>query len=61
MRRRSRRAVSALGTLVVLALIAAAALGGLVWGSLLLVTRSVGATIISHVLWTCLMIIFPPT
>ena len=44
-----------------LALIAAAALGGLVWGSLLLVTRSVGATIIAHVLWTCLMILFPPT
>ncbi len=44
-----------------LALIAAAALGGLVWGSLLLVTRSVGATIIAHVTWTCLMILLPPT
>ncbi len=43
------------------ALIAAAALGGLVWGTLLLVTGSVGATIIAHVLWTALMIIFPPT
>ncbi len=44
-----------------IALIAAAALGGLVWGTLLLVTRSVGATIIAHVLWTTLMILFPPT
>lgn len=44
-----------------LALIAAAALGGLVWGSLLLVTRSVGVTIIAHVTWTCLMILLPPS
>lgn len=42
-------------------LVAAAALGGLVWGSLLLRTRSVGATMIAHVLWTGLMILFPPT
>lgn len=44
-----------------LALVAAAALGGLVWGSLLLRTQSVGATMIAHVLWTALMILFPPT
>jgi membrane protease YdiL (CAAX protease family) len=44
-----------------LALVAAAALGGLVWGSLLLRTRSVGATIIAHTLWTGLMILYPPT
>lgn len=44
-----------------LALVAAAALGGLVWGTLLLVTRSVGVTIIAHVLWTALMILFPPS
>jgi membrane protease YdiL (CAAX protease family) len=44
-----------------LALIAAAALGGLVWGTLLLLTRSVGVTVIAHVLWTTLMILFPPS
>jgi membrane protease YdiL (CAAX protease family) len=44
-----------------LALVAAAALGGLVWGSLLLLTRSVTPPIIAHVLWTALMILFPPT
>ncbi|MEE8600572.1 CPBP family intramembrane glutamic endopeptidase [Euzebya tangerina] len=44
-----------------IALIAAAALGGLVWGTLLLLTRSVGVTIIAHVLWTSLMILFPPS
>jgi membrane protease YdiL (CAAX protease family) len=43
------------------ALVAAAALGGLVWGTLLLLTRSVAVTIIAHVLWTALMIAFPPT
>lgn len=43
-----------------LALIAAAALGGLVWGSLLLVTRSVGVVIIAHVTWTAAMILVPP-
>lgn len=42
------------------ALVAAAALGGLVWGALLLVTRSVGVTIIAHVTWTSLMVLFPP-
>lgn len=44
-----------------LALIAAAALGGLVWGTLLLLTRSVGVTIVAHVAWTALMVLFPPT
>lgn len=44
-----------------IALIAAAALGGLVWGTLLLVTGSVGATMIAHVLWTGLMVLFPPS
>ncbi|MGI9018097.1 MAG: CPBP family glutamic-type intramembrane protease [Euzebya sp.] len=44
-----------------LALVAAAALGGLVWGTLLLLTRSVGVTILAHVVWTALMILFPPT
>lgn len=43
-----------------LALIAAAALGGMVWGALLLVTRSVGAPILAHVVWTSLMILYPP-
>ncbi|WP_370326711.1 type II CAAX prenyl endopeptidase Rce1 family protein [Euzebya sp.] len=44
-----------------LALVAAAALGGLVWGTLLLVTRSVGPVIIAHVIWTGLMVLFPPS
>lgn len=44
-----------------IALVAAAALGGLVWGGLLLATRSVGAAMIAHVLWTGLMILFPPS
>jgi membrane protease YdiL (CAAX protease family) len=42
------------------ALVAAAALGGLVWGALLLRTRSVGATMIAHALWTAAMVVFPP-
>jgi hypothetical protein len=32
-----------------------------VWGTLLLVTGSVGATMIAHVLWTGLMVLFPPS
>jgi membrane protease YdiL (CAAX protease family) len=44
-----------------LAIVAAALLGGLVWGALLLATRSLGATIIAHVLWTGLMLAFPPS
>lgn len=43
-----------------LALVAAAALGGLVWGWLLLRTGSVGATMIAHGLWTAGMLVFPP-
>jgi membrane protease YdiL (CAAX protease family) len=44
-----------------LALIAAAALGGLVWGWLLDRTGSVGATMIAHGTWTALMVVVPPT
>jgi membrane protease YdiL (CAAX protease family) len=43
-----------------LALIFAAALGGLVWGWLLDRTGSVGATMIAHGAWTSLMLVFPP-
>ena len=43
-----------------IALIAAAALGGLVWGWLLERTNSVGAVMIAHGLWTSLMLVFPP-
>jgi membrane protease YdiL (CAAX protease family) len=43
-----------------LALIAAAALGGLVWGWLLDRTDSVGATMIAHGVWTTLMLLIPP-
>lgn len=43
------------------ALVAAAALGGLVWGTLLERTRSVGAAIIAHGTWTALMLLIPPT
>ncbi|MTV26593.1 CPBP family intramembrane metalloprotease [Nitriliruptoraceae bacterium ZYF776] len=43
-----------------LALIAAAALGGLIWGWLLERTGSVGATMIAHATWTSLMLVFPP-
>jgi membrane protease YdiL (CAAX protease family) len=43
-----------------LALIAAALLGGLVWGWLLGRTGSVGATMIAHTTWTSLMLVFPP-
>lgn len=43
-----------------IALVAAALLGGLVWGGLLERTRSVGATMLAHGLWTSLMLVFPP-
>lgn len=43
-----------------LALILAAALGGLVWGWLLDRTGSVGATMIAHGAWTSLMLVVPP-
>jgi membrane protease YdiL (CAAX protease family) len=43
-----------------LALVAAALLGGLVWGWLLERTGSVGATMIAHATWTSLMLAFPP-
>lgn len=43
-----------------LALVAAALLGGLVWGWLLERTRAVGATMLAHGLWTALMIVVPP-
>lgn len=43
-----------------LALIFAAALGGLVWGWLLDRTGSVGATMIAHGAWTSLMLLVPP-
>ncbi len=43
-----------------LALIFAAALGGLVWGWLLDRTGSVGATMIAHGAWTALMLVVPP-
>ena len=42
------------------ALVAAALLGGLVWGWLLQRTGSVGATMLAHGLWTSLMLAFPP-
>lgn len=43
-----------------LALVFAAALGGLVWGWLLDRTGSVGATMIAHGGWTTLMLLAPP-
>lgn len=43
-----------------LALIAAALLGGLVWGWLLHRTRSLGAVMVAHTAWTCLMLLAPP-
>ena len=43
-----------------LALVFAAALGGLVWGWLLDRTGSVGATMIAHGGWTTLMLLVPP-
>jgi membrane protease YdiL (CAAX protease family) len=43
-----------------LALIAAAALGGLVWGWLLERTDSLGAWLIAHSAWTVLMLFVPP-
>lgn len=42
------------------ALVAAAALGGLVWGWLLDRTQSVGAVMIAHGAWTSLMLVLPP-
>lgn len=42
------------------ALVAAALLGGLVWGWLLHRTRSLGAVMIAHTAWTCLMLLAPP-
>jgi len=42
------------------ALVAAALLGGLVWGWLMERTRSLGATMLAHGLWTGLMLVFPP-
>jgi membrane protease YdiL (CAAX protease family) len=42
------------------ALVAAALLGGLVWGWLLERTGSVGATMLAHATWTSLMLAFPP-
>lgn len=42
-----------------LSLVAAAALGGLVWAWLLEHTRSLGATMIAHALWTALLVVFP--
>jgi membrane protease YdiL (CAAX protease family) len=58
-------AVSAIGYTVFhvatwkLSLVAAAALGGLIWGWLLEHTRSLGATMIAHALWTSLMVLYP--
>lgn len=43
-----------------LALVSAALLGGLVWGWLLHRTRSLGAVMIAHGLWTTLMLVIPP-
>jgi membrane protease YdiL (CAAX protease family) len=43
-----------------IALVAAALLGGLVWGWLMERTRSLGATMLAHGLWTGLMLLFPP-
>jgi membrane protease YdiL (CAAX protease family) len=43
-----------------LALVAAALLGGLVWGWLLERTGSVGAAMLAHATWTSLMLAFPP-
>lgn len=43
-----------------LALVAAALLGGLVWGWLVERTGSVGAAMVAHGLWTGLMVLVPP-
>lgn len=43
-----------------LALVMAAALGGLVWGWLLDRTGSIGTTMIAHGVWTSLMLVVPP-
>lgn len=42
-----------------ISLIAAAALGGLVWSWLLERTRTVGAPIIAHAVWTSLLVLYP--
>lgn len=42
------------------ALVAAAALGGLVWGWLLERTGSLGAVMVAHATWTSLMLVVPP-
>ncbi|MBW3621501.1 MAG: CPBP family intramembrane metalloprotease [Actinobacteria bacterium] len=42
-----------------ISLVAAAALGGLVWAWLLERTRTVGAPIIAHAVWTTLLVLFP--
>lgn len=42
-----------------LSLVAAAALGGLVWAWLLERTRSVGAPMLAHAVWTSLLLVFP--
>lgn len=42
-----------------ISLVAAAALGGLVWAWLLERTRTVGAPIIAHAVWTSLLVLFP--
>ncbi len=40
-------------------LIAAAALGGIVWAWLLERTRSLGAVVLAHAVWTSLMVLYP--
>jgi membrane protease YdiL (CAAX protease family) len=42
-----------------ISLVAAAALGGLVWAWLLEHTRSVGAPMIAHAVWTSLLVVWP--
>lgn len=42
-----------------ISLVAAAALGGIIWAWLLERTNSLGATIIAHALWTSLMVLYP--
>lgn len=42
-----------------ISLVAAAALGGLVWAWLLEHTRSVGAPVIAHAVWTSLLVLYP--
>lgn len=42
-----------------ISLVAAAALGGLVWAWLLERTRTVGAPIIAHAIWTSMLVLYP--